>query len=106
VRHLSRDEHLERFPESLDLEEVKAMLAESGLSWSDQWEQKGMEKGLQEGRQEALELVRSTLLREIERRFGSLPEEVRRRVDAIDSIESLTAFSVRAGSVSSIDELG
>jgi hypothetical protein len=94
-----------RFPESLDLEEVKAMLAESGLSWSDQWEQEGIEKGLQKGLQKALEQVRAALLRELERRFGPLPEEVRRRVGAIESIEDLTAFGVRAGSVSSIDEL-
>jgi hypothetical protein len=91
-----------RFPELLDLEEVKSMLAESGYRWSDRWEQEGIEKGLQR----ALEQVRASLLRELERRFGPLPEEVRRRVNAIDSIEDLTAFSVRAGSVSSIDELG
>jgi hypothetical protein len=90
-----------RFPEFLDLEEVKAMLAESGLSWSDRWEQEGMEKG----RQEALGQVRATLLRELARRFGPLPEEVRRRVDAIESLEELTAFGLRAGSASSLDEL-
>lgn len=98
-----------RFPEFLDLEEVKAMLAESGLSWSDQWEregiEKGLQKGLQQGHREALEQGRATLLRELERRFGPLPEGVRRRVAAIDSIEDLTAFGVRAGSASSIDEL-
>lgn len=77
------------------------MLAESGLSWSDRWEQEGMEKG----RQEALGQVRATLLRELARRFGPLPEEVRRRVDAIESLEELTAFGLRAGSASSLDEL-
>jgi hypothetical protein len=102
-----------RFPEFLDLEEVKAMLAESGLSWSDRWEQEGIEKGLQKGRQEgrqegqadALVKARGVLLRDLERRFGSLPEEVRRRVEAIASIEELTELSFRAGAASSLDDL-
>src|SRR6478609_8501608 len=69
-----------RFSEDLDLEEVKTMLAESGFSWSDRWEQEGMEKGLQKGQEDALAKVRGVLLRDLERRFGPLPEEVRRRV--------------------------
>src|SRR3954471_4320183 len=67
-----------RFPELPDLEEVKAMLAETGYSWSDRWEQEGMEKGLQQGQQNALAKARGVLLRDLERRFGSLPEEVLR----------------------------
>jgi flagellar biosynthesis/type III secretory pathway protein FliH len=98
-----------RFPEDLDLEEVKSMLAESGLSWSDQWEQEGIEKGLQQGRQEgqedALAKARGVLLRDLERRFGALPEEVLRRVEAVASIEELTELSIRAGAASSLDDI-
>jgi predicted transposase YdaD len=102
-----------RFPEYLDLEEVKAMLAESGYSWSDRWEQEGMEKGLQqglqqgrqEGQQNALAKARGVLLRDLERRFGPLPEEIRRRVDAITSIEELADLIFRAGAASSLAEL-
>jgi predicted transposase/invertase (TIGR01784 family) len=98
-----------RFSEDLDLEEVKAMLAESGFSWSDQWEQEGIEKGLQQGRQEgqedALVKARGVLLRDLERRFGALPEEVLRRVEAVASIEELTELVLRAGAVSSLDAL-
>src|SRR3954468_10397727 len=83
-----------RFPELLDLEEVKAMLAESGYSWSDRWEQEGMEKGLQQGQQNALAKARGVLLRDLERRFGSLPEEVLRRVEGIASIEELTELTL------------
>src|SRR3954465_4716591 len=88
-----------RFPEDLDLEEVRAMIAESGYLWSDQWEQEGMEKGLQQGRQEgrqegrqqggqeerqeALAKARGVLLRDLERRFGPLPEEIGRRGGAV-----------------------
>jgi predicted transposase/invertase (TIGR01784 family) len=94
-----------RFPEDLDLEEVKAMLAESGLSWSDQWMQEGVEKGRQQERQDALSKARGVLLRDLERRFGFLPEEIRQRVDAINSIEELAELIFRAGAASSLTEL-
>jgi predicted transposase/invertase (TIGR01784 family) len=94
-----------RFPELLDLEEVKAMLAESGFSWSDRWEQEGIEKGLQQGQEKALEKARGVLLRDLERRFGPLPEEVRQRVEAIASIEELTELTLRAGAASSLADL-
>jgi hypothetical protein len=90
-----------RFPEYLDLEEIQRMLAESGFSWSDQWMQEGMERE----RQEALSKARTILLRDLERRFGPLPETILRRVDAIGSIEELTEFSLRAGAASSLAEL-
>jgi hypothetical protein len=90
-----------RFPEFLDLEEVKSMLAESGLSWSDQWEREGVEKG----RKQTVAKGREVLLRNLESRFGPLPEEIRRRVAAIRSIAKLTEFSFRAGAASSLAEL-
>ncbi|MFL6236632.1 MAG: Rpn family recombination-promoting nuclease/putative transposase [Thermoanaerobaculia bacterium] len=94
-----------RFPESLDLEEVKAMLAESGLSWSDQWMQEGIEKGLQKGQEDALAKVRGVLLRDLEKRFGPLPEGIRQRVNAIASIEELADLIFRAGAAPSLGEL-
>ena len=90
-----------RFPEYLDLEEIQRMLAESGYSWSDQWMQEGMEKE----RQETLSKTRAILLLDLERRFGPLPESVRRRVDSIASIAELTEFTFRAGAASSLGEL-
>jgi predicted transposase/invertase (TIGR01784 family) len=88
-------------PEATDLQEVKSMLAERAMDWTQQWKQEGLEEGLQK----ALAEVRAVLVRELERRFGPLPEKVRRQVEAITSLEDLTAFSIRAGSVSSFDEL-
>ena len=86
-----------RFPDDLDLEEVKSMLAESGYSWSDRWEQEGAEKTLQK--------ARGVLLRDLERRFGPLPEDFRQRVEAIASIEELTELSIRSGAASSLSDL-
>jgi len=77
------------------------MPAERAMDWTQQWKQEGLEEGLQE----ALEEMRAVLVRELERRCGPLPEKVRRRVEAISSLEDLTVFSIRAGSVSSFDEL-
>jgi len=98
-----------RFPDDLDLEEVKSMIAENGYSWSDRWEREGMEKGLQQGRQEerqeALAKARGVLLRDLERRFGPLPEDFRQRLEAVASIEELTELTLRAGAASSLADL-
>ncbi len=107
--------------EVADLQEVKSMLAERVMEWTQTWKQEGLEEGRKEGRQEglqeglqegrqeerreALERARSVVLRELERRFGLLPDEVRRRVDAIASIEDLMEFSLGAGAASSVDTL-
>ncbi len=90
-----------KFPDHLDLEEVKSMLAESGYSWSDRWLQEGMEKG----QESALGKARGVLLRDLERRFGPLPEDFRRRMEAVASIEELTELSIRAGAASSLADL-
>ena len=58
-----------------------------------------------EGQEEALGKARRVLLRDLESRFGPLPEEVRLRVDAIASIEELTEFSLRAGAAPSVTAL-
>lgn len=104
-------------PQVADLQEVKSMLAERVVEWTEQWKQEGLEKGLQEGRQqglqqglqqarrEDLEKIRRVLLQGLEQRFGPLPEEVRQRVEAIGSLEELMELSLRAGSAPSLDAL-
>jgi predicted transposase YdaD len=85
------------------------MLAERVTEWTHQWKQEGLEagrkEGRNEGRNEALESARGVLLRDLERRFGPLPERVRRRVEAIAAIEDLTEFTLRAGAAPSLDAL-
>lgn len=81
----------------MDLQEVKSMLAENVMDWTQQWKQEGLEEGL--------ERARGVLLRDLERRFGPLPEEIRQRVDAIASIEELTELSIRSGAASSLSAL-
>lgn len=88
-------------PQVVDLQEVRSMLAERVMEWTEQWKQEGVEAGVEK----TLDKARGVLLRELEGRFGPLPEEVRRRISAIASIEELMAVSSRAGSVSSIAAL-
>jgi len=85
-------------PQVADLQEVKSMLAERVMEWTEKWKQ--------EGQQEGLESFREVLLRGLERRFGPLSEEVRQRVEAISSNKELAELSLRVGSASSIADLG
>jgi trimethylamine:corrinoid methyltransferase-like protein len=73
------------------------MLAERVMEWTHQWKQ--------EGQEDALQKARGVLLRDLESRFGPLPDEVRRRVDAIASIEELTEFVFQAGAAPSLAAL-
>jgi predicted transposase/invertase (TIGR01784 family) len=96
-------------PQVADLQEVRSMLAESVMDWTQQWKQEGLEEGRQEGRQEGrremLAGIRGVLCRQLEERFGPLPEELLRQLEAIDSVESLSELLVQAGRVSSLDAL-
>jgi hypothetical protein len=96
-------------PEIAELEEVKSMLAERVTEWTQQWKQEGLEeglqKGLQKGQEDALGEARGVLLQDLERRFGPLPQEVRRRIEMIASIRELTELSIRAGAASSLAAL-
>lgn len=105
-----------------NLQEVKRMLAEGEIDWTREWKQKGLEEGLrkgrregrqegrqegfQEGRQEVLRDVQGVLLRHLEKRFGPLSEQVRRRVEAIGSTEELAELSLRIGTAPSLVALG
>jgi hypothetical protein len=64
---------------------------------------KGIEQGVREGREQG---VRDTLLRLLSKRFGPVPQAVRRRVEAIESLEELSGLVDRILEVKSIEELG
>jgi flagellar biosynthesis/type III secretory pathway protein FliH len=96
------------------------MLAERIMEWTERWKEsfeeaylqaylqgylQGFQQGLQQGLQESLDEGRGVILRELEKRFGSLPEKIRRQVDAIGSIEEMMELSFRVGSASSLEDL-
>jgi flagellar biosynthesis/type III secretory pathway protein FliH len=82
------------------------MLAERVLEWTQEWKQEGFQEGLKKGLEEAIETLRSVLLAMLEQRFGPLPEETRRRAEAITSIEVLAELVFRSGTAPSLEALG
>jgi hypothetical protein len=93
-----------------DLEEI-AMLEETLTEWLNGAERKGRREGRTEGRKEGrqkgqIEGMRQLLLRQLERRFGVLPQGVRRRVRAISSTKKLQELAERVLVAGSLAELG
>src|SRR5436309_6815901 len=84
------------------LEEVKSMLAERVKEWPKEWKQEGRE----EEREEALTKGRAVLIRELERRFGPLPPEVRQSVESLGSYERIVELSIAAATAPSLAALG
>jgi hypothetical protein len=78
--------------------EVKSMLGQNVVPWTERWKQ--------EGRREDLLALQGVLLRNIESRFGRIPEAIRRRIEALDSVPGLGELIARAASVSSLADLG
>jgi predicted transposase YdaD len=100
-----------------DFQEAKAMLAERIKEWTREALEKGLHKGRQEGRKQGRQEGRKQgrqqgrqqgeaelLLRQLERRFGSLTSEVRRRIAAADSAQILV-WGDRVLTAASIDEV-
>jgi flagellar biosynthesis/type III secretory pathway protein FliH len=92
-------------------QEVRAM----AMRWSETQQALGWEKGLREGREEghregvevgARQGARQVLLHQPGKRFGPLPETVRRRVEGIDSLDLLTRLAERLLSAHSLEEMG
>ena len=100
-----------------ELQEVKSMLAERVIEWTEEWQQQGVQKGfkkgieqgieqgidqgIQQGRQEG---EASLLLRLMERRFGSVDESTRHRLQTADA-ETLLRWGDRLLSAASAVEV-
>jgi hypothetical protein len=92
-----------RVPE--ELLEVRNMLATRAEEWKRQWLQEGLEKGRAEGLTEGLMKGEAALLlRQLERRFGALPTEVRARVAAADTA-ALEAWGLRVLDAGSLEDV-
>ena len=86
-------------PELGNLQEIKTMLAESVVEWTEQWKQQGMQQGKLEGEAAILERL-------LTKRFGTLPEATRTHLtgatlEQLDLwadriLEALTALKRRA----------
>jgi predicted transposase/invertase (TIGR01784 family) len=81
-------------PETVDLEDT-SMLEENMREWS--------KKNRKEGKREGM---REVLVRLLERRFGPIPEEKRRRIEAIISPARLNRLADQILTAKSLDEMG
>ncbi|MCX7112077.1 MAG: Rpn family recombination-promoting nuclease/putative transposase [Proteobacteria bacterium] len=96
-----------------ELQEVKSMLAERVIEWTEEWKQQGIqkgielgwEKGLQEGRQEGRQEGEASLLfRLMELRFGRVDEQTRHRLQTADA-ETLLRWGDRLLSAASAEDV-
>ena len=80
------------------------------MTWADrigaQYLQKGKEQGLEQGLERGAALLRHTLLRLLGQRFGEISPKVRKRLEAIGSLDELGGLADRVLEVDSIEELG
>jgi predicted transposase YdaD len=72
------------------------------MTWAERMEEKYTQKGIEQG----IEALRRVVLRLLSRRFGSVPETVRRRVEGIEAMEPLENLAERALEAQSIEDLG
>ncbi|HEX4966357.1 MAG TPA: DUF4351 domain-containing protein [Thermoanaerobaculia bacterium] len=83
--------------------EVRAMK----MTWSETLVAEGQEKGRTEGMVQGKQSgACQLLLHLLGKRFGPLPENVRRRVEAITSLDVLTELAERVLSAHSLEEMG
>jgi len=68
-------------------------------------EQKGLKLGKREGLEEGARSLQRVLLRQLDQRFGPLPESVHRQVEAISSLRRLTRLAEQVLTVGSLREL-
>lgn len=80
-------------------EKPNRTIADIEVTWADKLRAEGRQEGRHEG-------MRQLLLQLIERRFGSLPPGVRRRLEGLASSEELQRLADRVLTAASLDELG
>jgi hypothetical protein len=73
------------------------------MTWADRIRAEGWRDGLVQGEERG---IRRILLRLLELRFGAVPEAVRRRMDAIESLKTLSEIADRVLTAGSIEDLG
>ena len=76
------------------------------MTWADKMVHKGRIQGRAEVRAEAVENLRGIVLRQLEQRFGPLPERVRRRIERLRTPGSLRRIAERVLVANSLRDLG
>jgi hypothetical protein len=84
-------------PPMTDLFEVQHMLNDGIETWTDQWKKEGLQEGLKQGEARIL-------LRQLSIRFGTLPPEIREKIETADA-ETLLQWSERILDAESLDDV-
>jgi len=79
------------------LEELDMMISEKPGIWAQQWKQEGKQEGILKGQADLL-------LRQIERRFGAVPDAVTQRIHGADE-SALTLWSLNILDAATLDEV-
>ena len=85
--------------------ELKNVLAESMDRWPDKWVQQGHAEGLKKGHKEGREEgVRIMLHRQLEQKFGPIPESTLKKIDsaAYEQLERWTGRIIGSNSLQHI----
>ena len=93
--------------EALDSQRENQEVRVVAMTWSETQQAKGREEGRTEGLAQGTQKgARQLLLHLLGKRFGPLPENVRRQVEAITSLDRLTELGERVLSAHSLEEMG
>jgi len=92
----------ERLRELAVNQEVKAMQ----MTWEERMEVKYAQKYTQKGIEKGIEALREVVLQLLGRRFGAVPDTVRRKVEAIDEMKPLADLASRVLDIESVDDVG
>ena len=88
-------------PKVIELQEMRAMLAERVKTWTEEWKQQGIEQGIERG----VPLGEARLLRRLlTRRFGSVPPWVEERLEQATETE-LESWADRVLESRSLEEV-
>jgi len=93
-----------RFPEIMGREGTPMSIFDENMR---EWRKRQRQEARQEGRQEGLvEGMRRVLLRQMSLRFGRLPQDVRRRVEQVTSVQELEKLTRRVLRAKTLQEMG
>ncbi len=98
---LSEEEEVEMSQKLREKEHVEV------LEWLSDYEIRGIEKGIGQGIDRGLvQGKRETLLLLLRHRFGAVPEDIVRRIEAIESASELDALALKAVETKALSDLG
>ena len=77
------------------------------VTWADKMMEKGREEGREQGFKDgAIKGKRETLLRQLTAKFGSVSEEIKSRIEELESVDELDTYLERVLTAESVEEMG